>query len=369
MKRLGIVMTAISLTATLLSGCDESNSKTPLLFGTTNNELYALSYEQYVAKIDKKDSFLVFSTPNSPCTCWTSFRDSILMPYRKTNNLIIYTVHYSEFFDDDNARRESYGLDFLSSSQTLGLFKNGVIKENRPYNSTHKIWSSKDSFTTYMSELIINPTIIDVSLTKLNALYEQNLSFSIMFYDEKGESSYLRDNLLTTYARENYATMNNLYTLNTFVEGIQLSSGIFDEAQWQTFKDTYGLSAVNNASFGYDGGFVPTIQYIEPNGSSTNQTVIKAQAVYLNDAISVAANPGSYEVSDSFYSSARENLLLYLADYSGVRVLIGTEIPAADVLVESETATWKFEKAASYHDPLFQAFLDYSLPLTTFVLE
>lgn len=369
MKRLGLVITALSITASLLAGCDVSKNKTPLLFGTLEDELVALSYEQYVAKIEDKDNFLVFSTPNSPCTCWTSFRDSILMPYRKANNLIVYTVHFSEFFDDDNAKRDSYGLDFISSSQTLGLFKDGVIKENRPYNSTHKIWGSKDSFATYMKELIVFPTIIDINLTKLTNLYAQDSSFTVIYYDDETESTYLRENFLETYARENAGTMNNLYLLDTDVDGIKLKSGVYDENQWQGFKDTYGLSALNNATLGYGTGFVPTAQYVEPNGIDKNGSIIKAQSVYLNDVLTISANPAVYEVTESFYSQERENSLSYLTDFVGDPILVAKAVPAADVDIDGANVTWKHEKAALYHDPLIRAFLDYSLPLATSVLE
>ncbi len=368
MKRFRIVIAAVSLAATLLSGCDGSNAKTPLLFGTIENKLVDLTYDDYVEKIVQKDNFLVMSTPNSLCTCWTTFRDSILMPYRKAHNLIIYTISYSQFFDDDFVKRDSYGLEFLISSQSLGIFKDGVIKENRPYNSTHKIWSSKDSFTTYMNELIIDPTIIEVNLSKLNTFYAQNLSFSILFYDGGAASSFLYDNVLTAYARANFTSVKKVFTLNTDVDGIKYSSGAFDEAQWQTFKDTYGLSQANNATFGYDEGVVPTIQYIEPDGSKKNQTVIKAQAVYLNDVLSSGTNPDTYEVTKSYYSSERVGSLSYLSNFSNEKVLVGKEISEADTTLIAEAVTWKYEKAAVYHDPLFNAFLDSCLPLTNYVL-
>ncbi len=369
MKRLGLLITALSLTATLLSGCDGNNKKAFLLFGTITNELVSLTYEQYSEKIEEKNDFIIFSTPNSVCTCWTSFRDSILMPYRQTNNLLIYTIPFLEFFDDDNLKRDSYGLDFISSAQTLGIFKDGRLIENRPYNSTHKIWDSKDSFSTFMEELIIMPTIIDINLTKLQNLYTQNSSFSVLYYDENAESNYLHENLLTNYARDNVGNMNNLYIVNTNVNGIKLTANAYDETQWQHFKDTFGLSEVNNADLGYNNGFVPSAQYIEPDGTNTNGDVIKAQTVYLNDTIEASDNPAIFEISSSYYSLVRESVLTYLSDFVGDKIIEGKEIPSEDVLINGENVIWENDKAALYHDPLFAAFLDYSLPQTTYVLE
>jgi hypothetical protein len=213
--------------------------------------------------------------------------------------------------------------------------------------------------------LIVFPTIIDINLSKFTSLYAQDLSFSVIYYDDEKESTYLRKNLLENYARENAGTMNVLYLLNTNVSGIKLKIDDYDETQWQNFKDTYGLSSLNNATLGYGTGFVPTAQYVEPNGIDTNGAIVKAQSVYLNDVLTISSNPLVYEVTTSYYSQERVSALPYLSVSAN---LVGMEVPVADVDIDGENVTWKHEKAALYHDSLFRAFLDYSLPLTTDVL-
>jgi len=370
MKRFGLAIMVLILGAGTLSGCDVTANKTALIYGKYQGELSALTYEQLQNKIAGDDNFIVFQTPNSACTCWTSFRDSILQPYLESNHIRVYTIAFAQFYDINNVKRDTFGITLSASSQTLAIFKDGNLKLMREYNSTHKIWSSADSFLAYINELVIKPTIIDIDLALLQTLYAQNNTFSILYYDEGSESTFLRREFLKQYSLKNYLTMNTLYSLNTNIEGIKLDiAGEFDDEQWQTFKDSYGLSSLNNSLYGWGDGFVPTFQYIEPDGVNTNGEIIKTQAVYLNDVLTPTSAPDTYQVVESFYSSARSSVLSYLSSFEGTKVLEGLIVTGADTQVIGTSTIWQQEKAALYHDPILKAFLDERLPLVTHKLD
>ncbi len=366
MKRFGLALMILTLGAGMLSGCDAAANKTALIYGKFQGELAALTYDQLQDKIDGDDNFIVFQTPNSACTCWTSFRDSVLQPYLESNHIRVYTIAFAQFYDINNVKRDTFGITLNASSQTMAIFKDGNLKLVREYNTTHKIWSSADSFLTYINELVINPTIIDIDLAILQTLYAQNNSFSILYYDEGSESIFLRREFLKQYGLENYSAMNTLYSVNTNVEGIKLDiAGENDDEQWQTFKDVYGLSSLNNPVYGWGDGFVPTFQYIEPDGVSTNGEIIKSQAVYLNDVLTPTSAPDTYQVMESYYSSDRSSVLSYLSAFDGTKVLEGLVVTGSDTQVVGTNTIWQQEKAAVYHDPILKAFLDERLPLVT----
>lgn len=361
MKRFGYIFSVLTLATTMLSGCDVNANKTALIYGKLLGELNDLNYVELSNKLDNGDNFLLFQTPNSNCTCWTSFRDSVLKPYIIENNIRAYTIPFAEFYSN-NVQRDTFGIALNSSSQTMAIYKDGIIKTMREYNSTHKIWTSSESFTTYINELLIAPTIIDLDLAQLQSLYTKEDSFSILFYDEGDASLYLKDNPLRNYALSHLNTMSTFYALQTNVQGIKLDDlGVYQEEQWQTFKDNYGLSTLNNQVFGYGDGFVPTLQYIEPDGIATNGDVIKAQSVYFNEVLANVATEGSYLVEDSYYTTERQSFLSYLDGFIGTSIIKGLEIPSSDTKLVGEQRIWLNEKAAVYHDPLLVAFLDYAL--------
>ncbi|MFA5422000.1 MAG: hypothetical protein WC344_04395 [Bacilli bacterium] len=370
MKRLRFIIAISILPLALLAGCDGNANKTPLIYGALDGELKTITYDDFSHKVAAQQNFLVFSLPNSNCTCWTTFRDSILKPYLAAYRVEAYAIPYRQFFDDQNNQLDTLGMKINASSQSFGLYKDGVAKVAREYDSSLNIWKSKEAFFEYFEELVIAPTVLSISLTDLESLYEQAASFALVYYDESPESLFLRENMLRDYALANLENTKTLYAVNADVEGIKLNGeGTYQEAQWQAFKDKYGLSLINNAVFGYADGFVPTFQYIEPDGASTNGEVIKSQAVYLNDSLLAQAMADAYTIESSYYESERLSNLSYLDGFAGTSVLQGLSISTADTAVINSYRIWQYEKAAVYHDPLIAAFLDHHLEMVTHVDE
>lgn len=369
MKRFGLSILTLTLAALTLSGCDTNGGKTPLLHGAFEGSINPITYEQLSDKISGQENFMLFSTPRSNCTCWTSFKDSILAPYIKEKNIRVFTVPFLEYYDDANVARDTFGLAINSSSQSLGLYKEGRNVLSREYNSTHKIWQSADSFAKYIDELIIAPKIIDLKLNALNSLYAQNDSFTVFYYDDGPESTYFRQNIIKPYAIAHLDETLPIYGVYVETIGIKLNQlSNYSPTQWEAFKDEYGLSSVNNPSFGWENGFMPTIQYIEPDSSNHYGNVIKAQATYLNDVLTETES-GSYQIVDSFYRQSRTDLLPFLDDYTSPKVLINQIIPASDVTIQDSSTIWTYDKAAVYQNPLINAFMAYSIPLSKYILE
>jgi len=104
----------------------------------------------------------------------------------------------------------------------------------------------------------------------------------------------LNDNYLKAYLKSN-PTTNRFYIIETDAEGIRYTEGQYDAGLWQSFKDEYGLSNVNN-TLGHGVGYVPTFQYYQ-NGS------IKEMMVYFNDGEYIQNSDGSYSViiNSSYY--------------------------------------------------------------------
>ncbi|MFA5481078.1 MAG: hypothetical protein WC282_01660 [Bacilli bacterium] len=366
MKRLSLLLLSLFLGTAVLSGCDGNSNKTPLINGKMQGELVALEYSELATKIENEDNFLIFSTPSANCTCWNNFKNSVLASYIREHHVRAFTIGFNEFYDINNIKLDTFGITINSGHQTLAIFKNGQAKVVREYVTTHKIWTVRTSFEDYISELVITPTILDITLDQLNTIYSQTSSFTICFYDQESASSFLRQKALYQYAL-NHLTMNRLYLINCDAVGIKLnSSQVYDETSWSDFKDRYGLSTVNGLTFGYGAGVVPTFLYVEPNGIDTNGAIIKTAAVYLNDVLASEESEGTYAILDSFYTSERLPSLLHLDSYSQTKILKGMSIPLADTEADGEQRMWKREKAALHHDQLLNAFLNYSLPLSEY---
>ena len=95
---------------------------------------------------------------------------------------------------------------------------------------------------------------------------------------------------------------------------------------------------------------MPTIHFYKKG-------VLSDASVFFNDEVSQKED-GTYYISDSFYSEERLTSLKY-AEYIDNNVLKGMEINKEDVVTTATGYTyWSQEKAAKYHAPLFQSFIE-----------
>lgn len=345
-----------------VTSCNNSYSKVNLLFGReTVTQLEDIKYGDLANMIDDEKNFIIASTPDSSCACWSTFKNQCLLPYAKENKLIVYTIPHKELEQAHDDNKSTFGIDYRSDRPTFLLFEDGKIKEQRVYESKDSIFKQLDSFKKYFDEKINLPNYYYVSLTELNKLYIEEESFNIYFSRSNcPDCAYVETHSLKEYAKKN-PEFRNLYVLDCETIGIR----VYDENNqltpdsalaWQAFKDEYGLSTVNNPTFGYNTGYVPTFFSVTPkNGSKTEG--ITMGSVYFNDT--VTKEDGKYIVSDSYYTSERLPSLTYASNVEK-NVLKGMALSEDDVnsYFDGAYIAWKQEKAATYHDALLFAYLD-----------
>jgi len=143
------------------------------------------------------------------------------------------------------------------------------------------------------------PTMFYLSREQLRSKIDNNESFIIYYSNSKcSDCSYMYENYLKKFLYDNPNT-KKIYVIETYEEGIRLSDGVTNIEQWNEFKKEYGLSEEGNSTFGYDVGYVPTLQYYS-NGE------IKDMLVYFNDIYETISDNGdgtfSIKIIDSYYS-------------------------------------------------------------------
>ena len=157
-------------------------------------------------------------------------------------------------------------------------------------------------------------------------------------------------NVLRPYA-EKHNLKTKIWLIDLEIPGLLLNAaGEKDKTNqnYVNFLKEHHMSKEGDEVFGYDRGFVPTMQIWEKGE-------LKDMNVYFNDTVSY--EDGKYVVSQSFFSKERVQHLNYTNT-----VLEGKELSEDDVMVyevESEKYYyWKQESAAKEHKPLLEAFLD-----------
>jgi hypothetical protein len=211
-----------------------------------------------------------------------------------------------------------------------------------------------------------------VSKAQLENLYAQNdTPFVIGFLREScGDCSYVDNHFLKTYNASAHATS---YVIDCDAEGIRLYNGAAPSsasdasadqklayAQWQLFKDDYGLSKLLDPDFGFDTGYVPTWLYCLPKLEHHYDAPHDGD-VWVNDSLT-ANGDGTYRVSNTYFDGKRSLPFLESVPAGVVTNLYEVStIPADDVEVYDGEGYWKHEAAEQYHNPLLQAFLSYYL--------
>ncbi len=351
MKRKGLLFfSLISLVTSLfLTSCD-NQKKVPLLFGYLNGHIENLTYEQLQEKNNHRDNFLLFVTPKSNCTCWTAFLNNVLTPYIKEHHLEVFTINYTDFFTTSDESLDTFSLTLNPGHQTLGLFKEGVLKLNREYDSKSRLWYEYNTFSQYILEYIYYPTMFQINIfNDLDKLLLDKEKVSLLFYDlDESESRFLFDFYLKNYAYE-LTKDKVLYLVNTRVKNIKLDDELTeDELIWQNFINEYSLNT-------YLDGVLPLFQHY------TLEDYLVEQSVYLNDVISTSLVDEYYKIENSYFTNERVEDLAFLNNYKDEKVLVNKLVKESDTFIENNIRKWDFTLAARYHDLYVNAFLDYYL--------
>ncbi len=349
MKKISISLLTLPLMLTLFS-CENTPSKVKLIYGSLCDETAtSITYEQYSEMVGDEQSFIIAMTPD--CGCLGTFT-IVLDAFVNENPHIIYTITNVEIGDND-----SFGLPVYDQKPTFAIFDKGKIKYTQVYDEEYNtsVFLNQKTFTNYILENTIQPLVNYIDKTQLDEHISNNDEFLILYSRNTcPDCTYLNRHGLKEYLdvfEENLDT--NFYIIDCDVEGIRYNAqGEYDESQWVAFKNSYGLSNVNDSTFGYDVGYVPTIQVRKGEQ-------IQSAFVYLNDELSKNED-NSFYVSRSFFDEDRLPHLKYLEGIEN-NIIEGIKIPEENVNIAGEYMSWVRDAADVYYLPLLNAFLDYYL--------
>jgi hypothetical protein len=379
---LGLACVALSIP--LLVSCGETVDEVSITYGALwdNDETapnghfyhetssgvtsYFTTYSRLTSLVNKKENFIVVVLGSSTCACWSNFRDNLLYPYMKSNNLLVYLIKHEEF---DATGTERFGLNVSSSNETVAIFKNGILSDQHDDLEGTTFASSYSVFSTWMSERLKNPTMLYVSNAQLDNLYKGQISgvednveeFTIYFSRFScGDCSYMSTNFLNNYLTTT-ANLSTSYIIDCDIEGIRANGGVVDQTQWVQWKKDYGMAYAEDNPEGFGGGYVPTLFHIKTNaeGKKIGDDVIDGADVYFNDDF-VQNTDLTYSLQSTYFSQARleRQELAYLKSSAvATKILDGVNLGAYEG-EESGLYSWYQTQAAQYHDPILKAFLD-----------
>ncbi|MCR5333111.1 MAG: hypothetical protein K6E11_03725 [Bacilli bacterium] len=357
----------LPLSLAVLAGCNGNKDDriASLQYGQMiNNQTETISYQALSEKVDSKETFLV--TVYAPgCTCWSTFQ-AVLGEYISETHVYVYSISYKEF-ENGGESRDNFGMKLKSGYTSFAIFKDGKVLMD--VNSEKNELKQIDLFKKMMETYVTLPKMFYVSKDQVDELYTSDKKSVIYFARSNcSDCSDLNSRFLDTYK-----TTYNLYILDCEKIGIReyQEDGIHltpeSQAKWNAFKVEYGLANTNNAKYGYNSGYVPSLFLIQGSGDKNVKTpTFLSGSVYFNDTVEELG--GQFKVTDSYYTPDR---LANLAYASGVEhnVLAGLDIPSEDVdsikFGENTYYSWKKDKAAEYHVPLVKAFLDENLKEVT----
>lgn len=336
--------------------------------GTSSGYLYKhtvnISYNELKSMIDEGRSFalIVFEYKTFVngdaigCTCYTNFAYA-MNQYMKETNSLFYAVDPSDFTYEDGGvthNRDQFGLTIggYEGDATLAIFSGGSLKYQQ--TSSDEKLGSKSLISNYLSDKVRWSKMLYVNKSQMDILIDSGDQVSIGFFRSScSDCTYLERNFLPSY---NKKLDKPIYLIDCDVDGIRLSDGKYDATSWQFFKDNYGMSIALNASYGYGVGYTPTFLTYK-GGSSEKEpyNYVVDGEVYFNDTLE--SKNGKVVVSESYWDGTRGHAFL-----SGVNLssnLLGLEVPEGDYTENESGYYWSKAKAAIYHDPILEAYLDY----------
>lgn len=359
-----LALLAVVLTTPFLSSCQKEKEieKALLTYGTYIevgvSNLPELDNDSLLEKVQSEEVFLLAVNQgeySEGCLCWSTFLN-VIENYINSFNEKVYIYNAQEQTD---------------STKDLGIKK---INQSTPMLY---IFKGKDQIASFSYSNKKDKTLFsDITGNEMNERVHQYVNRPKMFYvdenyiDEKipksktsvvlfmrngcDDCKYVIPNVIIPYI-DRYQTISDflLFDMQQYYEmQKQQDDGT---KPYDNLKEKYQLMENNGNLLGYQQGVVPTIHYYESGA-------LKDSAVFFNDVIAKKED-GSYYISDSFYSEDRLTSLHYLNNVQN-KVLKGMSLSADEVATTpSGYAYWLQEKAAVYHTPLFNAFLDYYVKL------
>lgn len=301
MKKLFVCLFVGVFIIVLCSSCGcKKQGKVSLQVGDMNSTSYTkITLEEVDSKVEYKENFILY-VYKSDCGNCAMFKP-ILENAIRERHLTVYAIESKNITSGHELRSLKYVPSIVLYEKGKIVFKTDPVK-NEDY------FSNNLNFLSFLDKYTYMPTLYYINKAQLDEKISNNENF-IIYYSRSSctDCSYLNDNFLREYLNKNINS-KHFYIIETDVEGIRYFNGSspsnLDEAsedeiraaqQWQSFKDDYGLSNINNI-LGHGVGYVPTFQYYE-NGE------IKEMMVYFNDCEYIKNEDNSYSViiNNSYY--------------------------------------------------------------------
>ena len=356
MKKLSLGLSIGFLTASLgaLTGCSEE-SKIDLMYGDLNvSGVTSISYDVLKEKVDSKETFLLAVQYSDGCACWSSEAKPVIEKFIEEKHVVVYHIKLEQL----DAGGSRFGMTIVTGNVTFAIFDEGVAKHSI---TTHEEKTLKvyDQFVSYVESLVALPRFYYVSLDDVDRMY-RTAEKNIIYYSRRtcGDCSYINTHYLKEWSKSHQNYKKHIYILDCDQTDIRLDDeGNYNEEQWVTFKNDYGMSNKYNTVYGFDGGYVPSFFLIE--GAQSGVKYLSG-AVAFND--SVKDENGEYVVTSSYYTEERLANLQYIDDKVETKVLKGLKLKSEDVTVYPEYGnyiSWNHESAEKYHNIFVEKFLAY----------
>ena len=337
-----------------LSSCS-GQEKVDLMFGEKDaQDVTTITFLDLKEKVQNKDNFLIAVQYSDGCACWNSEAHPIIKRFVQEKDVIIYHIKYEELRGGGN----DFGITIITGQVSVALFENGELKKCL---NTRDDAALKDYglFSSYIESVAQLPRMYYVSKSDVENMYKTN-SKSVIYFSRStcGDCNYIDSHFLKDWSKSHPNYSKEIYVLDCDQKGIRYGEdGKLDSAQWSAFKDAFGLSTLNNPTFGFNSGYVPSFYLVQGSASGVN---FLSGAVAFNDTVELVNN--QYVVTDTYYTEARLPSLKYIDEKVEHKVLKDLVLTSEDVKVYPEYnnyISWTHESAEKYHNPLLEKFLDY----------
>ncbi|OPZ36496.1 MAG: hypothetical protein BWY98_00411 [Tenericutes bacterium ADurb.BinA155] len=333
-----------------------------------NSTSYFIPYVFLGKLIDQKASFVLVVVGSSDgCSCWSVFRNKVLVPYMKEHNLQVYLIRANTLQEGS----DHYGLNIYSSSQNVAIIKSGALAYQHQQLEGQAFSDDYSTFASWMDSRLTFSPMLEVNNAQLDALYTGKYlgasqaslqQFTILFsFFDCPDCQFLNSSLLRSYIAE-HTNLETFYMIDVGVNGIRWDKGATSKEQWLAWKTKYGLTSDNEA--GYKTGYVPTLFNVQCTDAGTKVgDVIEGAATVYNDTVTKASD-GKCTLTDTYFTEARlaTKALSYLKDSTAVttKVLTDYSLGTYSGTMEdpNDDRTWYHAQTEGVTTPIVTAFLD-----------
>lgn len=343
----------LALTATfLLAGCGSTpvSDKANLDLGVyTKSTLVDTPSQDITSELNRKNDFMIILYEPS-CACWTEFRDSVVKTLLKEVSFPIYFIKTKDTTSTFGGLFEGIATT-LADTPIVGIYEKGELKTSLRYKYNDTRFSDYTTFKSWLDEKVNYPkSIFRVNESGLNSLLASNNKFYVYYtLNACPDCSYFLNAFLFDYVRS-HNLKHPIYYIDTG-EAFGWRSD-----RWNEVMGIYGVSNAVNRTFGYDKGFVPTLQYIEGDGTDyvslgDISPILKDMLVTSNDAVELVN--GEYRFAQTFFDGTRP--LAYTSKNLSNEVIASSLVDVTDTSIKLNRA----QGFSKYYEPIAKEFFAY----------